>query len=38
MSTGFADLYRAHYGRIVLQVHAYLGDQAEAQDLTQEAF
>src|SRR5687767_11642207 len=38
MSTEFADLYHAHYGRIVIQVHAYLGDLAEAQDLTQEAF
>lgn len=34
----FTDLYEGHFHRIAVQLHAYLGDRAEAQDLTQEAF
>ncbi|MFI5487708.1 RNA polymerase sigma factor [Micromonospora echinaurantiaca] len=34
----FADFYRAHFHRLAVQLYAYLGDHAEAQDLTQEAF
>ncbi|GAA2336536.1 SigE family RNA polymerase sigma factor [Dactylosporangium salmoneum] len=34
----FAEFYGAHFQRIALQLYAYLGDHAEAQDLTQEAF
>ncbi|MDI1464193.1 sigma-70 family RNA polymerase sigma factor [Catellatospora sp. KI3] len=34
----FADLYRSHFQRLATQLYAYLGDHAEAQDLTQEAF
>ncbi|SBT49871.1 RNA polymerase sigma factor [Micromonospora auratinigra] len=34
----FTDFYRAHFHRIAVQLYAYLGDHAEAQDLTQEAF
>src|ERR671939_1046069 len=34
----FADLYRTHFNRVAVQLYAYLGDHAEAQDLTQEAF
>src|SRR5687767_10370215 len=34
----FADLYHTHFRRIALQLHAYLGDHSEAQDVTQEAF
>src|SRR5687767_10440679 len=34
----FADFYTANFNRIAGQLYAYLGDHAEAQDLTQEAF
>jgi len=34
----FAEFYGAHFQRIAVQLYAYLGDHAEAQDLTQEAF
>ncbi|GAB7042880.1 MULTISPECIES: RNA polymerase sigma factor [Catenuloplanes] len=34
----FADLYRGHFHRLAVQLYAYLGDHAEAQDLVQEAF
>jgi len=34
----FTEFYAAHFQRIALQLYAYLGDHAEAQDLTQEAF
>jgi RNA polymerase sigma-70 factor (ECF subfamily) len=35
---GFAELYGTHFARLATQLYAYLGDHAEAQDLTQEAF
>jgi RNA polymerase sigma-70 factor, ECF subfamily len=34
----FAALYHGHFSRLAAQLYAYLGDHAEAQDLTQEAF
>ncbi len=34
----FADFYRGQFSRLAVQLYAYLGDHAEAQDLTQEAF
>jgi len=34
----FAGFYRAHFQRLAVQLYAYLGDHAEAQDLAQEAF
>jgi RNA polymerase sigma-70 factor (ECF subfamily) len=34
----FASFYGAHFQRLAVQLYAYLGDHAEAQDLTQEAF
>jgi RNA polymerase sigma-70 factor (ECF subfamily) len=34
----FEALYEASYRRLVAQVHAYLGDRAEAEDMVQEAF
>jgi len=34
----FAEFYGAHFQRLAVQLFAYLGDRAEAQDLTQEAF
>ena len=34
----FAQLYRGHFNRVAVQMYAYLGDHAEAQDVTQEAF
>jgi RNA polymerase sigma-70 factor (ECF subfamily) len=34
----FADFYAAHFQRLAAQLHVYLGDAEEAQDLTQEAF
>jgi RNA polymerase sigma-70 factor (ECF subfamily) len=34
----FASLYRGHFDRVAVQLYAFLGDHAEAQDLTQEAF
>ena len=35
---GFDRFYQTWYGRICAQVHAYLNDRAEAEDLVQEAF
>jgi RNA polymerase sigma-70 factor, ECF subfamily len=35
---GFEDLYAAHFHALTLQINAYIGDLAEAQDLVQEAF
>ncbi|MFD0575466.1 RNA polymerase sigma factor [Dactylosporangium darangshiense] len=34
----FAEFYGAQFQRIAVQLYAYLGDHAEAQDLAQEAF
>ncbi|MEU5786105.1 SigE family RNA polymerase sigma factor [Micromonospora purpureochromogenes] len=34
----FTEFYQAHFHRLAVQLYAYLGDHAEAQDLTQEAF
>ena len=34
----FDAFYGASYRRLVVQVHAYLGDRAEAEDVVQEAF
>ena len=34
----FDELYRAHGGRLVVQLYAYTQDQALAEDLVQEAF
>ncbi|SCL22953.1 RNA polymerase sigma-70 factor, ECF subfamily [Micromonospora nigra] len=34
----FTDFYQAHFHRLAVQLYAYLGDHAEAQDVTQEAF
>ncbi|MET7747755.1 SigE family RNA polymerase sigma factor [Micromonospora sp. NPDC005367] len=34
----FTGFYEAHFHRLAVQLYAYLGDHAEAQDLTQEAF
>ncbi|MEG3632904.1 SigE family RNA polymerase sigma factor [Micromonospora palythoicola] len=34
----FSEFYQAHFQRVAVQLYAYLGDRAEAQDLTQEAF
>ncbi|GAB3854041.1 SigE family RNA polymerase sigma factor [Micromonospora andamanensis] len=34
----FSEFYQAHFQRVAVQLYAYLGDHAEAQDLTQEAF
>ena len=34
----FEDFYRASYSRLTSQLHAYLGDRAEAEDVVQEAF
>lgn len=34
----FAELYRTQFARVAVQLYAYLGDHAEAQDVTQEAF
>ncbi|MFV2104247.1 SigE family RNA polymerase sigma factor [Micromonospora sp. LOL_024] len=34
----FSEFYQAHFRRVAVQLYAYLGDHAEAQDLTQEAF
>jgi RNA polymerase sigma-70 factor (ECF subfamily) len=34
----FVQLYRAQFTRVAVQLYAYLGDHAEAQDLAQEAF
>ena len=35
---GFDAFYSAHFRRLTSQLHAYLGDLAEAQDVVQEAF
>ncbi|MFI7540985.1 RNA polymerase sigma factor [Actinoplanes sp. NPDC049599] len=35
---GFDRFYQTWYGRVCAQVHAYLNDRAEAEDLVQEAF
>src|SRR5262245_17944200 len=35
---GFEELYRVRYGVLAAQLHAYLGDAAEAEDVVQEAF
>jgi RNA polymerase sigma-70 factor (ECF subfamily) len=35
---GFTEFYQVNFHRIATQLYAYLGDHAEAQDLTQEAF
>jgi DNA-directed RNA polymerase specialized sigma24 family protein len=35
---GFSESYAAHFQQIAGQLHAYLGDEGEAQDVTQEAF
>ncbi|GAA2358595.1 SigE family RNA polymerase sigma factor [Dactylosporangium salmoneum] len=34
----FAEFYSAAYPRLLTQLHAFVGDRAEAQDLVQEAF
>ena len=34
----FADFYAATFGRLTVQIHAFVGDHAEAQDLVQEAY
>jgi RNA polymerase sigma-70 factor, ECF subfamily len=36
--SGFDELYAASFQGLTLQLHAYLGDLAEAQDVVQEAF
>ncbi len=38
MSTGFDELYAAQFGALVVQLRAFTGDLAEAQDVVQEAF
>lgn len=35
---GFDALYQASYPRLVAQVHAYLSDRSEAEEIVQEAF
>jgi RNA polymerase sigma-70 factor (ECF subfamily) len=35
---GFEAFYAAHHTRVVVAMYAYLGDMAQAQDITQEAF
>ena len=34
----FAEFYAASFGPLTAQLHAFIGDHAEAQDLVQEAF
>ncbi|GHJ53099.1 RNA polymerase sigma24 factor [Nonomuraea sp. TT08I-71] len=34
----FIALYHASYGKVASQLHAYLGNRAEAEDVAQEAF
>jgi RNA polymerase sigma-70 factor (ECF subfamily) len=34
----FAEFYAATYPRLLAQLHAFVGDRAEAQDLVQEAY
>jgi RNA polymerase sigma-70 factor, ECF subfamily len=36
--SNFEELYGAHFDRLTLQLYAYVGDVAQAQDLVQEAF
>jgi len=38
LSGSFDDFYAAHFGALVVQLHAGIGDLAEAQDVVQEAF
>jgi RNA polymerase sigma-70 factor (ECF subfamily) len=38
VASEFAEFYTTHFARIARQLAAYLGDHAEAQDVTQEAF
>ncbi len=38
MEAAFDEFYAANVRRLSLQLHAYLGDQEEAQDVVQEAF
>ncbi|MFK3980205.1 RNA polymerase sigma factor [Micromonospora sp. NPDC050397] len=35
---GFNSFYEGSYRRLTAQIHAYLGDRAEAEDIVQEAF
>ncbi|GAA0936477.1 RNA polymerase sigma factor [Virgisporangium aurantiacum] len=35
---GFDEFYQMWYSRLVAQVHAYLGNRSEAEDVVQEAF
>nr|WP_231921164.1 SigE family RNA polymerase sigma factor [Micromonospora auratinigra] len=35
---GFDEVYRRHFPSLVVQLHAFVGDMGEAQDLVQEAF
>lgn len=34
----FDQFYMAHFGRLIVQLYAYTGDMAQAQDVVQEAF
>jgi RNA polymerase sigma-70 factor (ECF subfamily) len=34
----FAEFYSASFGRLTVQIHAFVGEHAEAQDLVQEAY
>ena len=34
----FAEFYAATFARLTVQIHAFVGDHAEAQDLVQEAY
>jgi RNA polymerase sigma-70 factor, ECF subfamily len=38
LSTSFDEFYAAHFSALVVQVHAGIGNLAEAQDVVQEAF
>jgi RNA polymerase sigma-70 factor (ECF subfamily) len=38
VSTSFDEFYAAHFGALVVQVHAGIGNLTEAQDVVQEAF
>ena len=38
MSTSFDEFYAAHFGALVVQVYAGIGNLTEAQDVVQEAF
>jgi RNA polymerase sigma-70 factor (ECF subfamily) len=35
--SSFEELYGAHFDRLTLQLYAYIGDIAQAQDVVQEA-